>query len=154
MITLTVNGNDRQIDADPDMPLLWAIRENLDLPGTKFGCGVGMCGACMVLVDGIAMPSCVVALGSVDGADITTIEGIAADGVLSPVQQAWIDEQVPQCGYCQSGMIVATTALLAENPDPSDREIDEAITNICRCGTYPRIRRAIHRAAGTQGGGR
>jgi len=154
VITLTVNGDERRIDADPDMPLLWAIRENLGLPGTKFSCGVGMCGACMVLVDGIAMPSCVVQLGTVDGADITTIEGVAVDGVLSPVQQAWIDEQVPQCGYCQSGMILAATALLAENPRPSDQDIDAAITNICRCGTYPRVRRAIHRAAEAQGDGR
>ena len=150
MITLSVNGEDRRLDVDPEMPLLWAIRDSLGLTGTKFGCGVGMCGACIVLVDGIALPSCVVSLGSVDGADITTIEGIAADGVLSPVQQAWIDEQVPQCGYCQSGMVLATTALLAENPQPSDRDIDDAITNICRCGTYPRIRRAIHRAAEAQ----
>ncbi len=151
MITLSVNGEDRRLDVDPEMPLLWAIRDSLGLTGTKFGCGVGMCGACIVLVDGIALPSCVVSLGSVDGADITTIEGIAADGVLSPVQQAWIDEQVAQCGYCQSGMILATTALLAENPQPSDRDIDDAITNICRCGTYPRIRRAIHRAADVLG---
>ncbi len=151
MITLSVNGDERRLDVDPDMPLLWAIRDSLGLTGTKFGCGVGMCGACMVLVDGIALPSCVVSLGSVDGAAVTTIEGIAADGVLSPVQQAWIDEQVPQCGYCQPGMIVATTALLAENPQPSDRDIEDAITNICRCGTYPRIQRAIHRAADAQG---
>ncbi|MGI9463409.1 MAG: (2Fe-2S)-binding protein [Aestuariivirgaceae bacterium] len=129
------------------MPLLWAIRETLGFPGTKFGCGVGICGACMVLVDGVAMPSCVVQLGSVEGADITTIEGVAADGVLSPVQQAWIDEQVPQCGYCQPGMIVAVTALLAATPSPSDDEIDETITNICRCGTYDRIRKGIRRAA-------
>ena len=147
MITLSVNGEDRRLDVDPDMPLLWAVRDSLGLTGTKFGCGVGLCGACTVLVDGIATRTCVTPIGTVDGAAITTIEGVAVDGELSPVQQAWIDEQVPQCGYCQSGMILATTALLAENPQPSDRDIDDAITNICRCGTYPRIRRAIHRAA-------
>ena len=147
MITLSVNGEDRRLDVDPDMPLLWAVRDSLGLTGTKFGCGVGLCGACTVLVDGIATRTCVTPIGTVDGAAITTIEGVAVDGELSPVQQAWIDEQVPQCGYCQSGMILATTALLAENPRPSDRAIDDAITNICRCGTYPRIRRAIHRAA-------
>ncbi len=147
MITLSVNGEDRRLDVDPDMPLLWAVRDSLGLTGTKFGCGVGLCGACTVLVDGVATRTCVTPISAVDGAAITTIEGVAADGELSPVQQAWIDEQVPQCGYCQSGMILATTALLAENPQPSDQDIDDAITNICRCGTYPRIRRAIHRAA-------
>ena len=147
MITLSVNGEDRQLDVDPDMPLLWAVRDSLGLTGTKFGCGVGLCGACTVLVDGVATRTCVTPIGAVEGASITTIEGVAVDGELSPVQQAWIDEQVPQCGYCQSGMILATTALLAENPRPSDQDIDDAITNICRCGTYPRIRRAIHRAA-------
>ena len=151
MITLTVNGDDRRLDVDPDMPLLWAIRDSLGLTGTKFGCGVGLCGACTVLVDGVATRTCVTPIGTVDGATVTTIEGVAVDGVLSPVQQAWIDEQVPQCGYCQSGMILATTAFLAENPQPTDRDIDEAITNICRCGTYPRIRRAIHRAADEMG---
>ena len=147
MITLSVNGDVRQLDVDPDMPLLWALRDSLGLTGTKFGCGVGLCGACTVLVDGVATRTCVTPVQFVDGAAITTIEGVAVDGALSPVQEAWVAEQVPQCGYCQSGMIMAATALLAENPQPSDDDIDQSITNICRCGTYPRIRRAIHRAA-------
>ncbi len=151
MVTLTVNGDERTLDVDPDMPLLWAIRDSLGMTGTKFGCGVGLCGACTVLVDGFPTRTCVTPIGTVDGAAITTIEGVAADGEMSPVQEAWVAEQVPQCGYCQSGMILAATALLAENPRPSDQDIDDAITNVCRCGTYPRIRRAIHRAADEMG---
>lgn len=130
------------------MPLLWALRDLLKLTGTKYGCGIAQCGACTVHVDGKAVRSCVVPVATVAGKSVTTIEGLAADGELHPVQAAWIDEQVPQCGYCQPGMIMTAAALLAENPAPTDADIDRSITNICRCGTYPRIRRAIHRAAG------
>lgn len=148
MISLTVNGSAVVIGAQDDKPLLWVLREDLGLLGPKYGCGIGQCGACRVLVDGESTPSCAVALGEVAGASVTTVEGLAgADGVPSVVQQAWIDEQVPQCGFCQPGFLVAATALLARVPDPTDTDIDQAITNICRCGTYPRIRRAIHRAS-------
>ncbi len=151
MVALTVNGAPVDISAAPDKPLLWALREDLGLLGPKYGCGIAQCGACRVLVDGESTPSCAIALGEVAGAAVVTIEGLAAhDGTLSPVQQAWLDEQVPQCGFCQPGFLIAVTALLASNPDPTDAEIDEALTNICRCGTYPRIRRAIHRAAAQQ----
>ncbi len=132
------------------MPLLWALRDLLKLTGTKYGCGIAQCGACTVHVDGQAMRSCVVPVASIAGKTVTTIEGLAGDGELHPVQSAWLDEQVPQCGYCQPGMIMAAAALLAENPAPTDADIDRAVTNICRCGTYPRIRRAIHRAAGNR----
>jgi aerobic-type carbon monoxide dehydrogenase small subunit (CoxS/CutS family) len=128
--------------------LLWVLRDVLKLTGTKYGCGVAQCGSCTVHIDGEAARSCVLPAGGVAGAAITTIEGLAPAGELHPVQEAWIAEQVPQCGYCQPGMIMAASALLASNPTPSDAEIDRSITNICRCGTYPRIRRAIHRAAG------
>ena len=135
------------------MPLLWALRDELGMTGTNFGCGIGNCGACTVHVDGNALRSCVTPVSAIEGRDITTIEGLAqvAGGTndLSPVQQAWIDHQVPQCGYCQSGMIMAASALLARNPSPTDREIDAGITNVCRCGSYPRIRKAIHAAAAT-----
>ena len=150
MVTLSVNGSRVDIDVDEAKPLLWALREDLGLLGPKYGCGVAQCGACRVLIDGESTPSCIVPVGSVAGASVTTIEGLASpEGGLSVVQQAWIDEQVPQCGFCQPGFLIAATALLAANPRPTDAEIDEAITNICRCGTYPRIRRAIHRAAET-----
>lgn len=147
-ILLKVNGKAVYVDAEPDTPLLWAIRENLALTGTKFGCGVAACGACSVHVDGQITRSCSVPLSDVTGKSITTIEGLkGADGTLHKVQQAWIDAQVPQCGYCQSGQIMAAVALIEATGAPSDAQIDEAMTNICRCGTYNRIRRAIHRAA-------
>ncbi|ANK80573.1 MAG: (2Fe-2S)-binding protein [Rhizobiales bacterium NRL2] len=144
MASFVLNGEPVTVDVEGDAPLLWVIRETLGLTGTKFGCGVAACGACTVHVDGVATPTCVLPVEAVEGAEITTIEGI---GRLHRLQQAWIDEQVPQCGYCQSGMIMAAAALLDEVPEPSDADIDAAITNICRCGTYSRIRRAIHRAA-------
>ena len=147
MIEIKINGRTQTIDVDPDTPLLWVIRDELGLTGTKFGCGVAQCGACTVLVDGAATRTCTTPVSDVKGAAITTIEGLAPEGTLTAVQQAWIDEQVPQCGYCQSGMLIAATALLKENPSPSDEDINDGITNICRCGTYPRIRKAIHRAA-------
>jgi isoquinoline 1-oxidoreductase alpha subunit len=146
MITITVNGQRRDVDATPDTPLLWALRDHLGLTGTKFGCGAALCGACTVHIDGDAVRSCSLALGAAAGRSITTIEGLSADR-QHPLQQAWIDEQVPQCGYCQSGMIMAAAALLAEIKRPSDADIDAAITNICRCGTYARVRKAIHAAA-------
>ena len=150
-ITLTVNGAVRSIDIEPDTPLLWVLRETLGLTGTKFGCGIAQCGACTVHVNGEAMRSCIIAAGDVDGATVTTIEGLAPAGVLSPVQQAWLEQQVPQCGYCQSGMIMAVADLLARNPRPSDADIDTAITNICRCGTFARVRKAIHALAAAKG---
>lgn len=152
-ITLTVNGQVRSLDVDPDTPLLWTIRETLGLTGTKFGCGIGACGACTVHINGKAERSCTMPVSSAEGGSITTIEGLAAGGALNAVQQAWLDQQVPQCGYCQSGMIMAVSSLLAERPHATDDEIDEAITNICRCGTFARVRKAIHGlAAGDQGG--
>jgi isoquinoline 1-oxidoreductase alpha subunit len=152
-ITLTVNGQSRALDVDPDTPLLWAIRDTLGLTGTKFGCGVAACGACTVHVNGKAERSCVIPVSSVAGASVTTIEGLAAGGALSPVQQAWLDLQVPQCGYCQSGMIMAVSAMLAEKPHATDAEVDATITNICRCGTFARIRKAIHSLAAPGEGG-
>jgi isoquinoline 1-oxidoreductase alpha subunit len=146
-ITLTVNGQQHSIDVEPEMPLLWAIRESLGLTGTKFGCGIAACGACTVHVDGRAVRSCTFPVSRAAGTSITTIEGLAAAGALHAVQQAWIDHQVPQCGYCQSGMIMAVSALLGQRPHPTDEEIDATITNICRCGTFARVRRAIHAAA-------
>jgi isoquinoline 1-oxidoreductase alpha subunit len=148
MVSLIVNGTPTEIEADDDKPLLWALREDVGLLGPKYGCGIAECGACRVLIDGESVPSCITPLGSVAGASVVTVEGLAEpDGTLSAIQQAWIDEQVPQCGFCQPGFLIAVTALLAETPRPTDADIDAAITNICRCGTYPRIRRAIHRAA-------
>ena len=147
MIDFVLNGETVSVDVEPDTPLLWVIRDTLGKTGTKFGCGVAACGACTVHVDGVATRTCVLPVEAVAGASVTTIEGIAAGETRHRVQQAWIDEQVPQCGYCQSGMIMAVTALLAENPSPTDADIDDAVTNICRCGTYGRIRSAIHRAA-------
>jgi isoquinoline 1-oxidoreductase alpha subunit len=146
MITLTVNGTKHLIDLEPDTPLLWALRDVLGLNGTKYGCGIAQCGACTVHINGAAMRSCSVAIATLEGADITTIEGLSPDG-KHPVQQAWIAEDVPQCGYCQSGQIMATVSFLKNHRDPSDAEIDANITNICRCGTYERLRRAIHHAA-------
>jgi aerobic-type carbon monoxide dehydrogenase small subunit (CoxS/CutS family) len=147
MLTLTINGQSFDIDADEDMPLLWALRDSLGLTGTKYGCGIGACGACTVHVDGEALRACVVPVGSLSGKAITTIEGLGGDG-LHTVQQAWVDENVPQCGYCQAGQIMSAAALLVRNPSPSDADIDNAMAgNLCRCGTYPRIRQAIHTAA-------
>ena len=147
MARLTINGHVHSVDDDPDTPLLWVLRDTLGLAGTKYGCGVAQCGACTVHVDGVAMRSCALTLAAVEGKAITTIEGLAENGVLHRVQQAWIAHDVPQCGYCQSGMIMAVAALLKQTPHPSDAEIDAAITNICRCGTYQRVRAAIHSAA-------
>ena len=151
-ITLTVNGQIRTLEIDPDTPLLWAIRETLGLTGTKFGCGIAECGACTLHVNGKAERSCVMPVSSVEGAEVTTIEGLAGGGALTPVQQAWLDLQVPQCGYCQSGMIMAVSSLLTEKPHPTDADVDAAITNICRCGTFARIRRAIHGLTAGEGG--
>jgi isoquinoline 1-oxidoreductase alpha subunit len=146
MITLQVNGNTEQVDADPNTPLLWVLREQLGKTGTKFGCGVAACGACTVHVDGESVRSCSYPLSLASGKTITTIEGLSPDRGHA-LQKAWIVEQVPQCGYCQSGMLMAAAALLKTYPRPTDAQIDAAITNICRCGTYHRVRRAIHRAA-------
>ncbi len=151
MLDLEINGKPYQVDVEEDTPLLWVLRDTVGLKGTKFGCGVAACGACTVHMDGEPIRSCSYPVADAVGTKITTIEGLASDS-LSNVQQAWIDEQVPQCGYCQSGMIMAVSALLAENPEPTDEDIDDTITNICRCGTYPRIRKAIHKAAKMQGG--
>jgi len=147
---LQVNGKKHEVDAPADMPLLWVLRDMLDIKGPKFGCGVGECGACTVLVDGIPTRTCVTAAADVEG-EITTIEGLAEGERLHKVQAAWIKHQVPQCGYCQSGQILAAAALLEETPQPTDEDIDAAMTNLCRCGTYPRLRAAIHDAAGREG---
>jgi isoquinoline 1-oxidoreductase alpha subunit len=143
---ITVNGKEHTVDVDGDTPLLWVLRDTLGLTGTKFGCGISMCGACTVHVNGSATRSCVTPISSVGAASVTTIEGLSP-ARSHKVQQAWIAEDVPQCGYCQSGMIMAVAALLAQTPKPTDSDINSAISNICRCGTYQRIRRAIHRAA-------
>jgi len=152
MTRFTVNGDPIHYKMDPRTPLLWALRDASNLTGTKYGCGVGQCGACTVHVDGIARRSCQVSIGAIEGSFVTTIEGLSTDR-SHPVQQAWVAESVPQCGYCQSGMIMAAVALLARNRDPSDAEIDTAMTNICRCATYPRIRSAIRRASEALRGG-
>ena len=144
MLELTINGQVRVLDVEPDTPLLWVIREQAGLTGTKYGCGVGQCGACTVLVDGQAVRSCLLPAGAAQGKQITTIEGLAAPGALHPVQRAWIEHQVPQCGYCQSGIILAVAALLQDKPKPSDADIDAAITHICRCGSFQQVREAIH----------
>ena len=148
MVRLTVNGTTHDIDVDSDTPLLWVLRDVLGLMGTKYGCGIAQCGACTVHVDGRPVRSCALPVSVIADRPITTIEGLGTDGVLHPVQRAWLDLDVPQCGYCQSGMIMAVAALLRDKPSPSKEEIDAAITNICRCGTYQRIRAAIHVAAG------
>ena len=147
MARLTINGTAHDVDVDPSTPLLWAIRENVGLTGTKYGCGIAQCGACTVHIDGVATRSCGVLVSDAVGKQITTIEGLAQNGVLHKVQKAWIEHDVPQCGYCQSGMIMAVAALLKEKPKPTDAQIDEAITNICRCGTFQQVREAIHMAA-------
>jgi len=148
-INATVNGKAVSFSAEPDTPLLWAIREELQMTGTKFGCGIGACGACSVHIDGQVTRSCSITVGDIDGKAITTIEGLGGEqGKLSALQQAWIDHEVPQCGYCQSGQLMAAAALLKSNPKPSDDDINAAMTNICRCGTYQRIRAAIHAVAG------
>jgi isoquinoline 1-oxidoreductase alpha subunit len=151
MINITVNGTPHRLDLEPEMPLLWALRDELGLTGTKFGCGIAQCGACTVHVDGVAMRSCSVQIGAVDNARITTIEGLSTTG-SHPVQAAWIAHDVPQCGYCQSGQVMAVAAFLKDFPKPTDAEIDANLTNICRCGTYPRLRAAIHTAAASMKG--
>ena len=147
MAALNVNGRTHQVDVDPSTPLLWVLREQVGLTGTKYGCGIAQCGACTVHVDGAAMLSCSVPVSAVEGKQITTIEGLASGGTLHKVQKAWIEHDVPQCGYCQSGMIMAVAALLKDKPKPTDADIDATITNICRCGTYQQARAAIHIAA-------
>ena len=146
MARLTINGKSHTIDVDPATPLLWAIRDHVGLTGTKYGCGVAECGACTVHVDGQPVRSCAVPVSAAEGKQVTTIEGLAQNGVLHKLQKAWIDHDVPQCGYCQSGMLMAVAALLKEKPRPTDAEIDKAITNICRCGTFQEVRKAIHAA--------
>jgi isoquinoline 1-oxidoreductase alpha subunit len=146
MANLTINGKAFSLDVEPDTPLLWAIRENAGLTGTKYGCGIAQCGACTVHIDGVATRSCGIAVSEAEGKQITTIEGLATNADLHKVQLAWIENDVPQCGYCQSGMIMAVAALLKDNPKPTDQDIDSAITNICRCGTFQQVREAIHAA--------
>ena len=147
MARFTINGMMHTVDVDPDTPLLWVLREQVGLTGTKFGCGIAQCGACTVHIDGVATRSCSMPVSAVEGKEITTIEGLAKNGVLHKVQQAWIEHEVPQCGYCQAGMIMAVAALLKEKPKPTDADIDAEITNICRCGTFQQVRAAIHAAA-------
>jgi len=147
MTALSVNGKTYNLDVEDDTPLLWVLRDTIGLTGTKYGCGIAQCGACTVLIDGAPTRSCQAPVGSLAGRSVTTIEALAQNGKLHPVQQAWIDLDVPQCGYCQSGMIMAAVALLRDKPKPADADIDAAITNICRCGTYQRVRAAIHAAA-------
>jgi isoquinoline 1-oxidoreductase alpha subunit len=147
MARLTINGKTLEVDVEPATPLLWAIREQVGLTGTKYGCGVAQCGACTVHIDGAPVRSCVLPVSAAVGKQITTIEGLAVNDVLTKVQKAWLDHDVPQCGYCQSGMIMAVTALLKDKPKPTDADIDAAITNICRCGTFQQVREAIHAAA-------
>ena len=147
MPTLTINGQSHNVDVDPNMPLLWALRENVGLTGTKYGCGIAQCGACTVHINGEAVRSCSLPVSEAEGKQITTIEGLAQNNNLHPVQKAWLELDVPQCGYCQSGMIMAVAALLKERPKPTDADIDKEITNICRCGTFQQVRAAIHAAA-------
>jgi isoquinoline 1-oxidoreductase alpha subunit len=147
MIRFTVNGRPREVNVEPEMPLLWVLRDELDIKGPKYGCGIGQCGACTVHVDGEPARSCTLPISKLAGRRVLTIEGLAQGERLHPVQQAWIDHQVPQCGYCQGGQILAAVALLRKYPQPTDRQIDEAMTNLCRCGTYARVRAAIHAAA-------
>jgi isoquinoline 1-oxidoreductase subunit alpha len=147
MIALSINGKSYEVDVEDDTPLLWVLRDTIGLTGTKYGCGIAQCGCCTVHMNGVATRSCQVPVGTIGSAKITTVEALAQDGKLHPVQQAWLDLDVPQCGYCQSGMMMAVVALLKEKPKPTDADIDAAITNICRCGTYQRVRAAIHAAA-------
>jgi isoquinoline 1-oxidoreductase alpha subunit len=147
MVRLTINGKSYEVDVEDDTPLLWVIRENVGLTGTKYGCGIAQCGACTVHLDGAAVRSCSLPVSAAAGKQITTIEGLAQNGTMHKVQQAWIDQDVPQCGYCQSGMIMAVADLLKSNPKPTDADIDREITNICRCGTFQQVRAAIHAAA-------
>ncbi len=147
MAHLTVNGKPHDIDVDPTTPLLWVLREQVGLTGTKYGCGIAQCGACTVHIDSVAVRSCSLPVNGAEGKQITTIEGLAQNGVLHPVQKAWLKHDVPQCGYCQSGMIMAVAALLMDKPKPTDADIDATITNICRCGTFQQVRAAIHAAA-------
>ena len=147
MVALTINGQSHNVDVDPNTPLLWVIREQVGLTGTKYGCGIAQCGACTVHVDGVAMRSCSLPVSDAAGKKITTIEGLAQGGTLHKVQKAWLEHEVPQCGYCQSGMMMAVAALLKEKPKPTDADINAAITNICRCGTFQQVRAAIHSAA-------
>ncbi len=149
--SLRVNGEARTVDVEPDTPLLWVLRDELGFKGVKFGCGVAACGACTVHMDGTATRSCIFPVEAAEDIEITTIEGLADEGMFTDVQQAWIDEQVPQCGYCQSGMVMAVSALLDENPSPTDQDINDAITNVCRCGSYPRIRKAIRKVISERG---
>ena len=147
MASLSINGQTHNFEVEPDAPLLWVLRDTLGLTGTKYGCGIAACGACTVHIDGVAMRSCSMPVSAAAGKQITTIEGLAANGVLHKVQKAWLDHDVPQCGYCQAGMIMAVAALLKDKPKPTDADINTAITNICRCGTYQQVRTAIHAAA-------
>ena len=147
MISLTINGQTHNVDVEPDTPLLWALRENVGLTGTKYGCGIAQCGSCTVHIDGVAVRSCSLPVSAAAGKRITTIEGLAENGVLHKVQKAWLDHDVPQCGYCQAGMIMAVAALLRDKPKPTDADINNTITNICRCGTFQQVRAAIHAAA-------
>ena len=147
MARFTINGMMHTVDVDPDTPLLWVLREQVGLTGTKYGCGIAQCGACTVHIDGVATRACSMPVGAVEGKQVTTIEGLAQNGVLHRVQQAWLANEVPQCGYCQSGMIMAVAALLKDKPKPTDADIDQEITNICRCGTFQQVRAAIHAAA-------
>jgi len=147
MIRFTVNGRPREVDVEPEMPLLWVLRDELDIKGPKYGCGIGQCGACTVHVDGEPARSCTLPISKLAGRRVLTIEGLAQNGVLHKVQKAWVDHEVPQCGYCQSGLIMAVAALLKDKPKPTDGDIDAAITNICRCGTFQQVREAIHAAA-------
>ena len=151
MIKLTVNGRARSVDVEPEMPLLWVLRDVLDIKGPKYGCGIAQCGACTVHLNGEPVRSCALPVSAAQGKRVVTIEGLAPGGRLHPVQQAWIEHQVPQCGYCQGGQIMAAVALLRKKPHPTDHDIDEAMTNICRCGTYQRIRAAVHMAAADAG---
>src|SRR5262245_58411853 len=147
MPQITVNGKSHDIDVDPNTPLLWVLREQVGLTGTKYGCGIAQCGACTVHVDGVAVRACSLPVSEVEGKRVTTIEGLAENGSLHPVQKAWLEHEVPQCGYCQAGMIMAVAALLTNKPKPTDADIDSTITNICRCGTFQEVRAAIHAAA-------
>ena len=147
MLRLSINGRIHEVEVEPDTPLLWVLRDTLGMTGTKYGCGIAQCGACTVHINGVAMRSCSVSASAVGAKKVTTIEGLAANGTLHKVQQAWIDNDVPQCGYCQSGMIMAVAALLKDKPKPTDQDIDDAVTNICRCGTFQQVREAIHAVA-------